>query len=100
MVAKVAAVTAALRLERKDDTIRLTGQDMELEAIEQYVNPLIQQRLRTLVRQGWEADGETDVRTLWNQGRLVCREHSSFWMGKHTYDLTSVAIRLRRIATA
>src|SRR5579862_9191577 len=86
--------------ERRDATIPLTGHRMDPEAIERHANPLIQQRLRTLAREGWVADGATDVRTLWQQGRLVCREHASFWEDKHTYTLSSVTIRVRRIATA
>lgn len=90
----------APRLERKDDTIPLTGDKMGSDEIERYVNPLIQERLRTLFREGWEADGATDILTLWRQGRLASREHTSFWLDKHTYDLKSVTLRVRRISTA
>jgi hypothetical protein len=88
------------RLERKDDTIRLTGEKMSQEAMEQYVNPLIQQRMQMLVQEGWEADGTVDLMMLWRQGRLACREHASFWLEAHTYSPTSVTVRVRRIATA
>lgn len=87
-------------LECRDETIRLTGEKLSPEAIEQYVNPLIQQRLQVLERAGWQADGATDVLTLWRQGRLRCREHASFWHDKSTYSVSSVTIRLRRISTA
>ncbi|HLJ66614.1 MAG TPA: hypothetical protein VKX16_04570 [Chloroflexota bacterium] len=60
------------------------------EAIEQYVNPLIQQRLQLLVRAGWEADGATDVLTLWRQGRVSAREHASFWRDTSTYSVTAL----------
>lgn len=93
-------VTTTPWLERKDDTILLTGERMSPEAVERYVNPLIQQRLQVLLQDGWEADGAADVLTLWRHGCLACREHSTFWMDKRTYTLSSVTVRLRRISTA
>lgn len=86
-------------LEPRDVTIPLIGEKLSPEAIERYVNPLIQQRLQVLITEGWQAAGATDVLTLWRQGRLACREHASFWMDTHTYTVTSVTIRVRRIST-
>ena len=91
------ALASAPRREGRDDTIRLSGKKMSPEAIEQYVNPLIQQRLALRAAEGWEADGATDAVSLWRQGRLACREHASFWMDTCTYSVTSVTIRVRRI---
>lgn len=85
--------------ERKDDTIPLTGEKLSPEAIEQYANPLIQQRLAVLAQAGWEADGAVDVPTLWRQGRLACREHASFWNDTRTYSVASVTVRVRRMST-
>ena len=86
---------ATPRREGRDVTIRLSGEKMSSEAIERYVNPLIEQRLQMLAREGWEADGATDVLTLWRQECLACRDGSSFWMGPSTYAVTSVTIRVR-----
>ena len=91
-------VAVTPRREGQDDTIPLAGEKMSTGAIEQYVNPLIQQRLAVLALEGWKADGATDVLTLWRQGRLACREHASFWMGTSTYSVTSVTIRVRRVS--
>ena len=88
------------RLERRDETIHLTGTGMSREAVEQYVNPLIAQRVLTLGRQGWEPDGATDALSLWRQGRLSSRRHTSFWLDNHTYDPICVTLRVRRISTA
>jgi hypothetical protein len=93
-------VSAPPGREGRDETIRLTGEKLSPEAIEQYANPLIQQRVALLAKEGWKADGATDVLTLWRQGRLSCREHASFWRDTSTYSVTSVTIRLRRISTA
>lgn len=94
---KQMTVTSSHGPERKDDMILLAEKKMSGEAIEQYVNPLIRQRLEILAREGWEADGPMDALALWRQGRLACRRDSSFWMDNHTYTLASVTIRLRRI---
>lgn len=87
-------------LEVRDETIGLLGKEMSPAQVEQYVNPLIQQRLKMLIGYGWEVGGATDARTLWRAGRLACREHASFWQDAETYDLTSVTIRIKRTSTA
>jgi hypothetical protein len=87
---------ATPRREGRDVTTRLNGDKMSPGGVERYVNPLIEQRLQILARDGWEADGATDVLTLWRQGSPACRERSSFWMGPSAYAVTSVTIRVRR----
>ena len=86
--------------EIRDEMIALVGKEMSPAQVEQYVNLLIQRRLKALLGDGWEAGGATDARTLWRAGRLACREHASFWQDAETYDLTSVTIRIKRTSTA